>query len=96
MIIRPTLSNGAKTALRVPITICASPFLTRLYSSSLSPRESALWKTAILSPNRFVNRATNCGVSDISGTITMIPFPSPSTRSISFMNTLVLPEPVTP
>ncbi len=88
--------SGAKTADRVPTTMEASPLRTRFHSSMRSARVSPLWKTATQEPNRPRNSATVCGVSEISGTITITPRPSARTRSITRMKTDVFPLPVTP
>ena len=52
--------------------------------------------TATLSPYLEQKMLTVCGVSDISGTSIMTDFPSDKVRSIAFIITFVLPEPVIP
>ena len=94
--ISPSCSNGAKTALLVPTAIFAWPLRTRFHSSSRSPMDKPLWKTATSSPYRARNSAIICGVSAISGTMTITPLPSLHTLSISRIKTDVFPEPVTP
>ena len=90
------LSSGANTALLVPMTILASPFSIRLYSSVLWPSERLLCITATLLPKRSVKFLTIWGVSDISGTSIRAVFPCFNALSISFKKTVVLPLPVTP
>ena len=96
MMIIPTLVTGANIALLVPITILASPRITRLNSSVRCPNDSEECITAILSPKSDLNLPSICGVRDISGTSMTAVLPISITLFISFMNTEVLPLPVTP
>ena len=89
-------SSGAKTALRVPMTIFAFPPRMRLNSSARCPSESEECRSAISSPKYSLNFFTICGVSDISGTIISAVLPLFSTLSIRRKNTEVFPLPVTP
>ena len=96
MTISPSACTGAKTAERVPTTIFACPLRTRFHSSMRSPIERPLWKTATVSPNAAVKTASVCGVSEISGTVTITPRPLLRTCRITCMKTAVLPDPVMP
>jgi hypothetical protein len=92
----PISESGAKTALLVPITIRASPFLILLNSSVLCPIDRDEWITAICSPNSLLNLVSICGVSDISGTSSIAVFPAVTALCISLIKTDVFPLPVMP
>ena len=92
----PMFSIGANTALRVPTTIEAPPFLIRFHSSSRSVIESPLCRTATRPPKYRRNRSIIWGVREISGTIMITPRPPSSTWRMVRRKTSVLPEPVTP
>ena len=78
------------------MTIWASPRRTRFHSSMRSPKERPLWNRATLSPNRCWKGRMVWAVREISGTMTMTPFPSFTTAWMSWKNTRVFPLPVTP
>jgi len=89
--------TGANIADLAPITIFALSSFILSHSSCLSPIDSLLCNTAIVSfPNLDINLSNICGVKDISGTKTIADFPFFNTLSINCKYTSVFPEPVTP
>ncbi len=68
----------------------------RFHSSCRSPSDRWLCSTATVSPKRPRNRSIACGVSEISGTRAMAPWPASSADWIAARYTSVLPLPVTP
>ena len=71
----PSGLTGANSALRAPTTTRACPAAILLHSSCLSPSDKWLCSTATVSPNRPRKRSIVCGVSAISGTSAIAPFP---------------------
>ena len=97
IIINPKLLHGANIADLAPITLLASSFFILSHSSCLSPIDSLLCNTAILSfPNLPINLSNICGVSDISGTKQIDDLFSFKAFSINCKYTSVFPEPVIP
>ena len=92
----PTLSSGAKTADRAPMTTRTSPLRILRHSSYRSPGESREWSTAASSPNRERNQQTIWGVSAISGTRTIAVLPRAAAARTARIKTSVFPLPVTP
>ena len=68
-VIAIALHEQAPTAMR------AWPRSSRVHSPRRSRSDSPECRIATSSPNRARNRAASCGVSEISGTSTMAPWP---------------------
>ena len=94
--ISPRFSNGANTALRVPIASFAPPVFIRFHSSYRSPTARLLCSIATSLPKYSEKVCIICGVSAISGTRSMAHFPLLIVSSISRIYTEVFPLPVTP
>ena len=86
--ISPSRSTGANTADRAPMAMRARPCRILCHSSCRSPADKWLCNTATsvcCGPelNRALKRSTVCGVSEISGTSTIAPWPCSSASAMA-------------